>query len=280
MEEIMNEGNSNTASTADHAKQLTNPKVGLVFILIINIQFYLLPVLPQVFGVDLSKFAEYTHLYALISYTLIVFGIVIFHANGLTLFSDYSTLLLILLSLFIRSSLGGEYELLHRIYMAILGVILLAFIVQNRTSLRKTSPRVLVIGIVWAFGTVLGLAILRALLVSDHGSLPANLSAYIRSALVFQFSFVAVIEEACFRGLIFGFLIMNGVKENIALLIQGVLFLGIHYMKVGDPVLFFLIIPLYTISASLLVRKYKILTPAIVMHVLNNVFAGVIIAIL
>jgi membrane protease YdiL (CAAX protease family) len=97
---------------------------------------------------------------------------------------------------------------------------------------------------------------------------------------MYQLSFVTVIEEALFRGLLFGLLLMNGYKENTALFIQSVLFCGIHYLKLNDPILFFILLPLFTLSVSLIVKKYKMLYLSIMVHTFNNVFGGLIVALM
>jgi hypothetical protein len=261
-----------------HAKKHLYARIGVAFIVLITLQFYLLPLVPLVSGNDFSKYAAYTYIYVMISYTLIVAGIMIFHNNGVLLFSDLLTLMIILLSLFFRSSLGGDHELTYRAYLFVLGIILCLFMITKRRSIKLPKLKSVLLGIIWAVVTVLVLASIRGLLDPAHGTLPESLSSYIINMIVFQLSFVAVIEEACFRGLLFGFMVMNGLSEKAAFFIQGVLFWGIHYMKIGDPLLFFLIIPLYTLSATLIIKKFRIISLSILMHILNNTFAGILVA--
>ena len=74
--------------------------------------------------------------------------------------------------------------------------------------------------------------ILRILFQLNRGILPTDLTSYIINSSLFQLSFITVIEEAYFRGLLFGFLVMIGFKENVALIVQALLFLGVHYLKI------------------------------------------------
>ena len=277
---MMNSNQITLKSNSHDAKKHLYARIGVAFIVLISLQFYLLPLVPLVSGNDFSKYAAYTYIYVMISYTLIVTGIMIFHNNGVRLFSDFLTLMIILLSLFFRSSLGGDHELFYRAYLFVLGIILCLFMITKRGSIKLPKLKSILSGIIWAVVTVLVLASIRALLDPAQGTLPESLSSYIFNMILFQLSFVAVIEEACFRGLLFGFMVMQGTNEKLALPIQGVLFWGIHYMKIGDPVLFFLIIPLYTLSATLLIKKFRMIALSILMHMLNNVFAGVLVALL
>lgn len=261
-------------------KNRVNPKVGIVFIGLIILQSYLLPLLPFVPGLDINKYASYMYLYAMSSYTLIVLGIMIFQANGEVLFQDHFTLWIIVLSCFLRSTFGGDYSEIHQYYMNFLGFVLSVFIIANRKKIKIPSLKSAFIGLAWSVGTVVIAAILHALLNPIHGSLPANLSSYIINMSIFQLSFVTVIEETCFRGLILGFMVMNGYKKDTAFLFQAFLFWGGHYIKITNPALFFVVIPILTLSATLIIRKYNMLYLSIIMHTLNNVFGAILVALL
>ena len=73
---------------------------------------------------------------------------------------------------------------------------------------------------------------------------------------------------------------MNGFKENTAFSIQAILFWMGHYMSISNPVLFFIAIPLLTISTTLIMKKYKMIFEPIMVHTLVNVYASVIVIIL
>jgi hypothetical protein len=202
----------------------------------------------------------------------------VLHANGIMLFRDYFTLLTITASCFLSSILKGEYELVYKIYMNCLGVALLLYTIVNRRRLFIPSLKSATIGFFWSASTVIILAVIYATWNPVHGSLPADISTYIVNMSAFQLPFVAVIEEAIFRGLLFGFMMMIGYKENTALFIQAILFWGYHYMDIANPVFFFITIPLFTLSATLLIKKYKTLYLLIMMHLLVNVFVRVLVA--
>lgn len=276
----MKSHNSNFLQTPNVAKNHLNSKMATLYIILITLQFYLLPLVSFLFGTDFSRYATYMHFYAMSSYTIIVIGIIVLHINGVVLFQDYFTLSIIVLSCFLRSTLKGDYELVHRIYMNFLGFVLLIYMIANQRKITMPGLKSIFIGCLWSVGTVLVLAILYVVLDPVHGSLPSDLHNYIVNMSVFQLSFVAVIEETVFRGLLFGFMVLSGCKENTALLIQAVLFWGFHYMDITKPILFFIFVPLFTISATLMVKKYKMLYLSIVMHILVNVFARIFVAIL
>jgi len=218
------------------------------------------------------------YFYAMSSYTVIVLGIMIMRSYKIGMFSDHFTLGIILVSLFLHPTLGGDYGLIYQTYMKFLGILLSIYIIANRKSIVIPSLKSVAVGLLWSASTVIILSLLYVFFSPLRGSLPSNLLNYIIEMSVFQLSFVTVIEEICFRGLIFGFMVMNGYKENTALFIQAILFWGIHYMDIANPVLFFGIVPLFTLSATLITKKYKMLFMSIVMHTLLNVFARVFIA--
>ncbi len=275
----MDSNNVNLLRTTKSTIIYPGSKIGIVFIILIIMQFYLLPLAGLASGTDYNKYTNYMYLYTISSYTMIVLGIMIFHANGMELFSDHFTLWIIVLTCFFRASLGGSNEVIYRGILIFLGLVLSNHIIMNRKGIKIPRLRSVFIGFLWSVGTIAVAVLLRVFLDSSHGTLPPNLAAYIINMTAFQLSFGTVIEEACFRGLLFGFLTMNGLKENTALFIQAILFWGIHYMKISDPILFFGVIPLLTLSITLIIKKYKMLYLSIIMHTLNNVFGGILVAI-
>jgi hypothetical protein len=254
-----------------------NPKIGFVFIALITLLLYLTPFLSTLYGTDISKYALYMYFYAMSSYTIIVLGIMFFRFHKMDLFSDQFTLWIIVISCFLRSNFGGKYELFYYSYMYFLGIVLTVYILVNRKSIKTPNLKSIFIGVFWSVCTVFILVLLQIFLEPSHGSLPSDLRTYIINLSVFELSFVTVIEEACFRGLFFGFMVMNGYKENIALFIQAVLFWGGHYISISNPIVFFVFTPLFTLSVTLLIKKYKLLYQPIMVHTMNNVFAGILI---
>ena len=276
----MNDKNLNFLQTV---KKYSNPRIGIVCILLIVVQFGLLPLISSELrsGSDYNLYADYSYFYVMSSYTLIVLGIVIFQAHGLELFSDHISLWVIVLSCFFRVSLGGDHALIYRIYLAFLGAVLSVYIITNRKTIKSPTLKSVFIGLLWSVSTVALIALIQALLDSGFSkSLPPNLSTIITDMFIFQISFVSVIEEACFRGLIVGFMLMNGYKENTAFSFQAILFWIGHYMAISNPVLFFVAIPLLTLSTTLIMKKYKMIFLPIMTHTLVNVFTSIVVIVL
>jgi hypothetical protein len=267
---------SNLLQADYEAKKLINPKIGIAFSILILLQFYLVPLIEVASGKDLNRYASLMYIYAMSSYTIIVIGIMVFQVNGIKFFADHFTLWLIVLSCFLRSTYGGDLELFYQIYMFLLGAVLSIYIIANRKNIKTPSFKIIFVGLLWALGTAIAGALLRTMLKPENANLPPYLSPLIFRWLVLELSFVTIIEEAYFRGLLFGFLMMIGFKENTALFIQAILFLGTHYMEVGDPVLFFVIIPLLTLSVTLVMKKYKMLFLPIMVHTTNNVLGTIL----
>jgi hypothetical protein len=262
-------------------KEHLSARLKLLCVVLITLQFYLVPITSSIMSKsDFNSYATYMQFYATSSYTVIILGLIVLEANGIKLFHDYLTILMIALSCFLRGELSGEYNAIYHSYMNFLGITLLIYVFFFQRKITMPSLKSFVIAILWSVITVLVSALLYAIISPVHGSLPANLLDYIMNMLVFQFSFVAVIEEAVFRGLLFGFIVLSGFEENKALLVQAILFWGYHYMNVTNPLLFFLLVPLITISATLIVKKYNLLYMTMLMHLLVNVFARVLVAIL
>jgi len=276
----MTGNNSNSLQVANDSKKYINPKIGIVFIVLIILQFYLLPLTPLASGTDYNKYINYQSLYTISSYTIIVLSILIFRANGLDVFRDHFSLWAIVLACFLAAGLGREDDAIYKILLLFLGLMLSIYIIANRKSLRTPSLKSVFISLLWSVGTIVIIALLLVFLNPIQEAPPPNLLTYIINTFVLQLSFVTAIEEAYFRGLLFGFLVMNGYKENTALFVQAILFWGAHYTRITiNPVLFFVAIPILTLSTTLITKKYKMLYPSIIIHTLANVLGPVLVAI-
>jgi hypothetical protein len=251
-----------------------------VLVIIIILQSYLVPLISIASGADYIKYTNYVFLYAVISYSIIVFSIIFFQADKLEVFQDYFSLFLLIFTCFFRVSLGGQNEIIYRVILAGLGLVLVNHVIINRHNIKMPSLKVFTIGVLWSVGTLVLTSLIRVIFDPNRGALPANLTAHIFSTLAFQLSFVTVIEEAYFRGLLFEFFTMKGINENKALLFQGILFWGMHYAKSSDLVLFLGVLPIITLSTTLIIKKYKMLYLPIMVHTFNNVFSPILVALI
>jgi len=263
-----------------HTPRSRDRTLGYAFIILIILQSYLVPLIAIAAGSDYNRYVDYSYIYVISSYALIVFSIVYFHDKGLDVFQDHFSLWTIILTCFFRVSLGGANEIYYKGALIFLGIVLLNYTITHRNDIRVPTLKSILIGLVWSVGTVVVISLLQALLSPASNTAPSNLLTYVMQKTAFQLSFVTVIEESCFRGLLVGFLVMNGHKENTALLIQAIFFWGIHYMRIADPVFFFLIIPLFTLSATILIKKSRAIFLSIMMHTFSNVLESILVALL
>jgi membrane protease YdiL (CAAX protease family) len=275
----MNHNDSKRLQSTGVANRVSS-KLSIALILLIILQSYFVPLISLISGTDYDKYVDYSYFYVLSSYTIIVGSILVFRDKGLEILQDHFSLWAIILTCFFRANLGGTNELFYKGLLIFLGLSLLAYVVANRKTIKTPNLKSLLIGLFWSAGTTVILSLIRVLLDPRRGVMPSNLTDYFITTTMYQLSFVTVIEEALFRGLLFGLLLMNGYKENTALFIQSVLFCGIHYLKLNDPILFFILLPLFTLSVSLIVKKYKMLYLSIMVHTFNNVFGGLIVALM
>ncbi len=271
----MKSNNSNFLNHTNNAKKHLNPKMGIVLIVLIILQFYLSLFIFSAMGMD---YVNILYLQAIISYTMIVSSLIFFNPNALELFRDHFTLWTIVISCFLPIVFGGE-RMIYKGILIILGVILATYIVLNRKSIKFPGLKSIFIGLGWSVIAVLIIAVIYALLDQTYTKpFPSNLSSIIVNAFINQLSFTSVPEEACFRGLIFSFMVMNGYKEDKAFVIQAILFWGIHFGAIiTNPTLFFIIIPLSTLFMTLIIKKYKMLYLSIIMHTFINVFTTVLV---
>ena len=276
----MKRNNSNLSHTYAEVKKPINPKIGFRFVFFIVLLFYFVPLLALAAGADSTRFSDYLYLYTTISYTIVVLGIIIFQGKGLDVFQDHFSLWTVALGCFLAASQGGEHDTVYKVFLVLLGLRLSVHIIANTKSIKTPNLRSVFIGLLWSVFTIVIIALLLFFLNPIRESLPPNLLAYILNTFLYQVAFVTVIEEACFRGLLFGFLMMNGYQEERALIIQGILFWGLHYLKISaNPALFFIAVPILTLSTSLITKKYKMLYLSVIVHTLTNVLGPVLVVV-
>lgn len=267
----MKKDNSNLIQAFTETRTNTNPKIGFVFVFLIVLLFYSVPLLAAAAGADATRYTDYLYLYTVTSYSIIILSIIIFQRTGFVVFHDHFSLWVIVLGCFLAAIQGGKHETVYKIFLLILAVRLAIYIIGNRGNFQIPSLKSVVISLTWSGVTIVIISLLLFSLNPVQSNLLSNFSAYFLNTFLYQVAFVTVIEEACFRGLIFGFLVMNGYEEDRALIIQAILFWGIHYLKVSDIPLFFVALPLLTLSLTLIIKKYKILYMSVMVHTFANI---------
>ena len=201
-------------------------------------------------------------------YITVIFSI-IFYRDFNLLHLDKIALWMITASCFIRVGYNTNTETIYRLFFMLLGSVLVVFLVKNRINTRIPKLKHFFISLTWGMGTVL----LVVLLLSDFPikGYYNHSTEWLFSTLMLNFSFVTIIEEAVFRGLLVGLLVIKGVKKDTAFIIQGILFWAVHYWSASNLILFFVALPIITLSTTLIVRKYKMLSLSIIIHTLVNI---------
>ena len=228
----------------------------------------------MIFGVLRIDYANYVFLNAIASYTLVVASIMIFSPSRLVTFRDHFSLWMVVFACLLSVISPGENTIIYTSVFTFLGLALSVYIIVNREGITTPSLKSFVVGVCWSIGAVVVLALASAFLGIKFS--PIFSSAVIINSFRFQLAFVSVAEEALFRGITLSLLLMNGSNENKALFVQAMLFWGMHYLDLSNPVLFFIIIPLGTLFMTLLIKQYKLLYLPVIMHTLLNVFVALL----
>jgi membrane protease YdiL (CAAX protease family) len=253
------------------------PRLGIAIVVLIILNSYVSLFIYALFAVD---YASYLYLDATISYVLIVLSIIIFTPNRLEPLCDHFSLWAIILACLLAAASHEENMLIYRGIFVFLGMALSIYIITNQKKIKMPSLKSVYIGLLWSISAVLVTALVYALLDQTYIYHSIDLMQTIANEFLFQLAFVSIVEEALFRGLIFSFLVMNGYKENTALFVQAVLFWGMHYTDINNPILFFVIVPIVTLFMTLIVKKYKMLYLSIMMHTFLNIFTTLLTALI
>lgn len=259
----------------------TRPGIGRVIIALIITQSFLAPIISIWSLNGRNENIVFINLHSVIAYTTIVLCILFFPRKSLGVFYDRFSLSLIALACIVRPLFFSGNGLIYDIVMASLGIALFFFIKSSQKKIEIPNLKSVLIGLMWSLSTVLAVSIIRVFSNSGPtpGSFPSNLATFIFNSTLSGLTF-SVLEEAYFRGLLFSLLVMNGWGEDKALFAQGLLFWGSHYLDIGDPIFFFVMIPLITISITLIIRKYKMLYMSIMVHLIINIFLSIFVTIL
>ena len=179
---------SNLPRPMANAKKYANPKLGIVFIVLIILQFYLSEFISKAIGLD---FASYTRFYTISSYTIIVLSIVIFNSSGLDVFRDHFSLWAIVLGCFLSVFFEAENATIYKGTMALLGIALSVYIITNQKSIKLPDLKTVFIGMLWSVGTLAIIGLASALLNRTYAKpIPSNLLNVLSYGFLFQFSFV------------------------------------------------------------------------------------------
>ncbi len=249
-------------------------RIGLGIFALIIVQSYLAPLTKLVPAREISL--NLLYLQTTISYTVIVLCVVVLGVERLPALGDHFSLWLVVAGCWIAAVRGDGSVILYRSLLGLLGLVLAGYIVANRQKLTYPGLRSLLTALLLAAGVTLLLSLLRNLVDPPQWSLPANIGQSAWNTFLYDLPFVGVTEEAYFRALLPGLLLLNGRSVDRALVVQGILFWGTHYMYIGAPVLFFVLIPVFTVCASLAVRRYNMLYMTIIMHTTYNVLGGIL----
>jgi hypothetical protein len=102
-------------------------KKGYIFIFLIVLLFYATPLLASAAATDASEYTDYLYLYTVISYSIIVLGILLFHGIGLDVLRDHLSLWIIVAGCLLAASQGGKHDTLYKIFLVVLGVRLAVY---------------------------------------------------------------------------------------------------------------------------------------------------------
>ncbi len=247
--------------------------LGFTLTLLLVIQQFALQLIPVFAKSNYELSAHYIYAYLIFSYGALTAIIALeikqlheFHVENLSLW-------LLIFSSFVRARLGmsGErYYLVPIMLFGLIGVLLMLF---NRQNIPRITKQSIIAGITVAFFVLAFTTFVESFQADKWltSIYTANIGLNFLRQLIYQLSFVVLIEELIFRSFLVGYLIKLGLQEKTAFVVQALLFWLTHYARIGNPITFFISIPVLVLSTSLVVRHYKQVFPAIIIHTSVNV---------
>jgi len=192
---------------------------------------------------------------------------------------DSTTLVLIVIFGILRSRLDVKYEGYYKGVIFILAFGILIACLKYWKIIPKTNWRWAAIGIL-ACLSVIPLSLVESLQpeIYTHLNITSNnLGLVLIRRSLNEFSFVTIVEETTFRGILWGYLRRSGWKENKIFWVQAILFWLIHLWQIGNPITFFFTIPINIFIYSLLAHNSKQVFPSIITHSFMNVVGPILV---
>jgi membrane protease YdiL (CAAX protease family) len=253
--------------------------IGFSLTILLVMQLFAVPIIPVLAKSNYDLYAHYVYEYLIFSYFAIT-AIILLEIKRLhVLHIDHLTLWLVVISCFIRRRLGIAGEIYYLLPILLVGLVGAMLIIYNRPNIQRTSKKSLFGGIIVACVILILTTLVESFQASKwlNSVYSANILVSLVRELIFQLSFVVLIEEIVFRGFLVGYLIEFGFKEKTAFIVQAFLFWVMHYSRFSNSITFFISIPILTISTSLVVKHYKQVFPSIVIHTFINTLVPLII---
>lgn len=185
---------------------------------------------------------------------------------------DRTSLILIILFGIVRSRLDIQNEEYYRILLFLFTLVLLVICYRSWQNIPKTRFRWVWIGLLFCV-LLVPITWAESLQPEKYSSLnfpPGDLGLVFLRRVLYNLSFVVLLEEIVFRGVLWGYLRRFGWTENSAFWGQAILFWLLHFWQIVNPITFFITIPLGTLAYSILVRYSKQILPSIILHTILN----------
>jgi len=254
-------------------------KIGHVLLIIIIVEFFLSSFFGLIAGENRQLLGILVYTFIISAYAVIIIMLLI-EGHPVESFSlDSMSLLIIVVSCFIREKFYVGGEIFYLVILALLGLSILVIAIKKRLFVYKFDLKNIFPIFLWTLITLFVVSmveIVEVKMLPEVTGVPPqfNISLALQQAFretVFQVSWVTVAEEVFFRGFMPGYLIKLGLKEKNAFIIQAVVFWLMHFRNINTPITFFISIPLLTISMTMIVWRYKKVSAAILIHTLANV---------
>lgn len=201
---------------------------------------------------------------------LYIAGLVWWKVENLSQFHlDQSSISAVIFFSFFRTGLGIQNEEIYSWVILMVTLVILMGCVKNWHSIPKTRWSWVGISLLCVI-LVIPISVVESLQYSAMKS-AANPVMILIEKIFDNLSFVTLIEEIMFRGILWKYLRNLGFREDTAFWGQAIVFWLFHAWKiVGTPISFFITIPMTTLAVSFLVYKSKQVFPSIVLHTLLN----------
>ncbi len=244
------------------------PKLGLSIVLVYILISQSLSVIAQIQNLQQQYLLLHS---AIISSVSILIAMLIFieRRNLERLRIDRISILIFILGTFPRIIFAEIKGFWFIMIIVSSGLLCMFVLFSNWQKIPKGNWRWAGIGVF--VGLIVAVLNIIIVIISEHTTinnhfLTIRFVTVFAGQLIYFLSFTSPTEEILFRGFLWGYFVNFGWSERKACWIQAIIFIFYHWDKLFTPLVFFIGLPIFTLSVSKLRQGSKQVFPSLLAH--------------
>jgi membrane protease YdiL (CAAX protease family) len=176
---------------------------------------------------------------------------------------------------FFRHQYNVPNEKLFLVIISFAGILAAIVLAKNWQRIPQTNFRWVIIGLLMTSIILIPANYIDYVANYTYSDTKFDLLQWTTTSIVYNLSFVSVLEEFLFRGFLWGYLRKMEWDERIIFFIQSILFWVMHISKIPSPLVLLVLLPTITLVYSMLAKYSRQVFPSMISHTVYNMFVSV-----